>query len=705
MRMAQWQRLWSLIPCPTQSKCTPLNLTKSTWKKRRYIHVLIVDSFADKHNYLHAYKIVYGMSFPFQILRWVKDYDPQKRLFLPPVIPGEKLPKEILQAWEKAKKSSLIGVSSEDDMMSTVEGSGVDVDRGPQLRMPHTSSVDMLQREGRMPQLSTTALLSIPELGVIESVTCLSSEVMESLSQTNADGIDVPPVAAAIARHMGIDLSPEGARAEFRKGIAFIVDGPHMSGCSTLAKALAKKYNAALINVDELLKDLISNAKTSEGYKLRKFCIDAENERQAQEELASTTTAPTGKKASSKDVRDKEQNVAKEEEIILPVEPFTVLPLEGTDVAVPESSLLPAPLPKEAISKILENRVQQQDCRQGIVFDGIQSVFTSCPSAALKMILEAIHNRKHIYTVRIEMELEEVKEKKLQLEKEAEVRAKEEERIKEEQKKKEEENARREMEIDEDDYEALSEEDRNEFDRKLLAVKKAKSLLKKKEKEEKEQRERERVEEEKRIAEEMLKKKKGKGRKLPTTAALGSPSRPVSGTKASADPLSMLSQASFASGMTTPSKGKGGVAAKSPGVTEDQIPEDSLEKRYKYHKYYSSRLETLLADWDRIARVDRPAPPEEPEPLTPVKKSSRKTSTSTIKPLSPSPVQTPPLPEVNRDELGVPIIKVNGSKLVEELMEDISKADNLPAPEEVGINLKAYMCVILCVCGTTTCKP
>ena len=623
----------------------------------------------------------------------MKGYDAQKRLFLPPAVPGEKLPKEILQAWEKAKPKALTAVTSEDDLTRTAEGSSVPLDRGSQLRLP-SSTVDMLQRgaEGRSPQLSTTALLSVPELGVIESVTCLSSEAMGGFSE---DGIDVPPVAAAIARYMGVDLSPEGIKAEFRKGIAFIVDGPPLSGRTTLAKNLAEKYNAALINVDELLKDLISNAKTPEGQKLRQFCIDAENERQAQEEIASVAAAPAaGKKASSKDVKD--QNTAKQEELTLPVEPFAVLPLLDTDLAVPDSNLPPVPLPKETVTIILANRLQQSDCRQGVVFDGVESAFTSCPSATLKMILEVVHNRKHIYVAKIEMEVTEIKERKLQLEKEAEARAKEEEQMKQKQKMEEEERARREMELDEDEYEALSEEERMKFDQKLLAVKREKNMLKKREKEENERRlEREREEREKRLAEEMLKKKKGKGRKQPTAAALASPSRPPSATKG--DPLAMASQASFASGMATPAKGKV-VATKSPGTVEDHVLVDPLETKYNYHKQHSSKVETLLADWDRIARVDRPVPPEEPvECLTPVRKSTRKGSTAPLKPPSPAPAP-PPVPEVNRDDLGVPVINVDGNKHIEEVVEDVFKNGDLPTPEEVSIY---YMQCLLAVQSST----
>ena len=624
----------------------------------------------------------------FQILRWVKGYDGQKRLFLPPIVPGEKLPREILQAWEKEKPQPTEPLSK-DDLQSTVEGSRAEMEQGSELKLP-PSSTNLLQQGllegGRSLDVSTTALLSVPEIGLIESVTGLTTEEIECFSQTNMDGMDAPPVAAAVARYMGIDLSPEGARNELRKGIAFIVDGPPLSGRTTLARVLAEKYKAAVINVDKLLKELTSTAETPEGRRMRQLCIDAEIERQAQEEVGSVVTAPTtGKRTSTKDIKDKDgKDHAAKEEVQQPVASFTVLPLPDTDLAVPESSLLPVPLPKEIICQILENRVQQSDCRHGVVFDGVDSVFTSCPSSAFRIILEVIHNRKNMYVAKIEMELGEIKERKLRLEKEAEMRAKEEQRLREEKEREEEERVQREMEIDEEEYEALSEEDRAKFDQKLLAVKKEKNRIKQKEKDEKERLEHEREEEEKRIAEE-TKKKKGKGRKVPTAAALASPSRPMSGMRLHRDSLGMVSQASFASGVGTPGKGK---AAKSPGVTEDHAVADPLDKQFEYHSHHSGKVSTLLADWDRVARVDRPAPQEEPvEPsLAPTKKSNRKPSAANIKPLSPTSAAqatTAPLPEVNRDELGVPLITLSGSKPTEELEEDFLSQNEIPTPDEV----------------------
>ena len=48
--------------------------------------------------------------------------------------------------------------------------------------------------------------------------------------------LEVTPAAAAIARYLGIDLSPEGKAARYKKGLNVIITGPPLSGKSFQAK-------------------------------------------------------------------------------------------------------------------------------------------------------------------------------------------------------------------------------------------------------------------------------------------------------------------------------------------------------------------------------------------------------------------------------------------------------------------------------------
>lgn len=58
----------------------------------------------------------------------------------------------------------------------------------------------------------------------------LFSPVKDTSTSTGVGELEITPVSAAIARYLGIDLTPEGKAARNRRGIAVIVHGPPMSG-------------------------------------------------------------------------------------------------------------------------------------------------------------------------------------------------------------------------------------------------------------------------------------------------------------------------------------------------------------------------------------------------------------------------------------------------------------------------------------------
>lgn len=77
--------------------------------------------------------------------------------------------------------------------------------------------------------------------------------------------MEITPISAAIARHLGIDLSAEGKAARNRRGIALIVHGAPLSGKSATAASIAQKFNIALLNVDDVIKEAISYGTSSAG--------------------------------------------------------------------------------------------------------------------------------------------------------------------------------------------------------------------------------------------------------------------------------------------------------------------------------------------------------------------------------------------------------------------------------------------------------
>ena len=59
----------------------------------------------------------------------------------------------------------------------------------------------------------------------------LSERMRDSVAGSGGVGeLEITPVSAAIARHLGIDLSTEGKAARNRRGLAIILHGAPMSG-------------------------------------------------------------------------------------------------------------------------------------------------------------------------------------------------------------------------------------------------------------------------------------------------------------------------------------------------------------------------------------------------------------------------------------------------------------------------------------------
>ena len=383
-------------------------------------------------------------SFISQILRWVKGYDRQGRLLLPPPTPSGSLPPEITQAFhrEQAMKTNTGATGGGDDKSNeesvptsaanVVTGqSAVSLEQNQQhQRIPShvkLSTTDLPQHqqagsttgvgtyESKTPQPSVTALLSHPELSIIGSISAMT----DGLSISHAD-IEVSPVYAAIARYLGIDLSPEALEAESRRGITVIVHGPPSSGRTTQAKILGKVFKGAVLSLDDIVIDAISCASSPAGCRARECCIQAAQARAdaaalAAGEMADIPSNHSNATAAKKQAASKDSNKEKDKEeerspgLPEPPKPFSVLPLEGSQYAIPGGTMMPTVLPEDLIAEILADRLQFSDCLKGIVFDGVESHFTSSGVISAGLILRAFSNRKHIYFVNFDMELEDVK--------------------------------------------------------------------------------------------------------------------------------------------------------------------------------------------------------------------------------------------------------------------------------------------------------
>jgi hypothetical protein len=126
---------------------------------------------------------------------------------------------------------------------------------------------------------------------------------------------DMTPVAQALARHLGIDLSSDGVQARNRRGISILVHGPPGSGneknssdiCNhfflgktMISRELSQRYDCALLNLDQVIIDAIDSSQRSD-YAQRAYhmCRDAlekhvEEQRQAEVDADHAVPAQLG---------------------------------------------------------------------------------------------------------------------------------------------------------------------------------------------------------------------------------------------------------------------------------------------------------------------------------------------------------------------------------------------------------------------------
>ena len=704
---------------------------------------------------------LYIIVYTSQILRWVKGYDRQCRLLLPPPTLGGSLPPEITQAYHR-EKSLKAGASATNKTTNGNEGSvpgsaaNITIGAGPsavsveqqQQRTPShvkLSTTELPQNqlgsttgvgtyESKTPQPSMTALLSHPELSVIGSLSAFT----DGMSLSHPD-IEVSPVYAAIAHYLGIDLSPEALEAESRRGIAVIVHGPPSSGRTTQAKILGGIFKGAVLSLDDVLIDAISSASTPAGCRARECCIQAAQARaETARAAAEMADAPSNHSntATRKQPTSKEKEKDKDKETAAstpsqsePPKPFSVLPLTGSQYAIPEGTMLPTTLPEELIAEILTDRLQFSDCLKGIIFDGIESNFASSSLMSVALILRAFSNRKHIYFVNFNMELCDIKLRLESIELARLQKIAEEERLKREEQEREEARIEEELNMDEDEYEALSVEKQQEIEQHRLKRKQERRRREREEREERERIEREiREEEERRLEEEKAKKKGKKDSKK--QAASGSMAKPPAvtalitgaGGQDSQQPgtLKQTSQqqlgggphtasvASVRSGTQTPTAADS--TPKKLGATnrqrkssfkasavieadEDNTGSSPLEKKHCFYQAELESLMSLLEDWDRQKGIARPKPAPEPEepktnttPLRKGKGSKTKTGSSIedAEKQQQAASEAVPSTEESREGLGVPVITVKTT--LEQSIENVTEAifdGGLPSMAEI----------------------
>ncbi|XP_062413914.1 hydrocephalus-inducing protein-like isoform X2 [Pungitius pungitius] len=168
-----------------------------------------------------------------KILRLVKGYGENRILLLPPRAPGESLPQELLEYYQEH------GSQLKDDGLKQ----GLDEDEAVM--------VDTYEERDRKVEEMHSFSLKPAELLVSEMTVVGNSQALGQLEMT--------PVSRVIARHMRVDLSPEGLAARNRRGIAIIVYGAPLTDNGSCVAALARHYGGVSLSVDAVVTEVLVN--------------------------------------------------------------------------------------------------------------------------------------------------------------------------------------------------------------------------------------------------------------------------------------------------------------------------------------------------------------------------------------------------------------------------------------------------------------
>ncbi|KAH9493176.1 hypothetical protein Btru_021958, partial [Bulinus truncatus] len=504
-----------------------------------------------------------------KVLRLMKGYDEYNTLLLPPRSVGGKLPHELLDYYEEQVKKAEEEEKAAAQELANQEALRLEREMKEAAELENElvahEAEGQIPVEGLVPNLPPEAVVVATQPEVVSEVPQQEPEVKteelveENIKRASASSggvgeLEITPVSAAIARHLGIDLTPEGKAARNRRGIAFVIHGAPLSGKTGTAVALAKYYEAALLTLDGVVCDAIANGNTPSGLRARELCLEAAKRRSedlkesdivegdkkiglsveqvtAHTQGAGAAGTSMGSNRKTSTVVGEQKNKEKQSMVSKntitssgegPAQPSSPLPITGpvarrlsiSASIAGEEGLLSCILPEELLVDIIADRLQLNDCHRGVVFDGLETLFSQNYFTAANAILKALNNRRFIYFVTLKMDYNVLKEQEKKIQ---------EERAQEERKKEEAELIWLE-EMDEDEYESLPKEVKTKIDLKRLVLKKERIKREQKEKAERERIEREAREEEEKRKEEEMRARKGRkqqpGKKVSKSPAL-----------------------------------------------------------------------------------------------------------------------------------------------------------------------------------------
>ncbi|XP_062355739.1 hydrocephalus-inducing protein homolog [Cinclus cinclus] len=236
------------------------------------------------------------------------------------------------------------------------------------------------------------------------------------------------PISQAVMRHLGIDPSSESCEAQQDRGIVVIVHGPpragsskacpcnssyasvtkqssSLSGKTEIVAALCHYYDTAHLSIDTMVKEAIANDQSQAGRRARELCTKAAMELRGedQDDAGKKLTARTknkqasGEKIIKKNAKGKNIPAQKKKEPASKSnKKLNIISSHGEKL-----NCLSCVLPEDLLVDILCERLKHEDCSKGVVFDGLESLFTSSLESSLLCVLKAVNNHHHIYIVNL----------------------------------------------------------------------------------------------------------------------------------------------------------------------------------------------------------------------------------------------------------------------------------------------------------------
>ncbi|XP_075998116.1 hydrocephalus-inducing protein homolog [Genypterus blacodes] len=588
-----------------------------------------------------------------KILRLMQGYDEQNMLLLPPRAPGESLPPELLDYYKE-----YCSKIADDELKA-----GLGEDEPEKVDMQEDEK-KLRQNNNQMPDAKdkcppTTE--GIPIMTVEGAKLCDSLETGKGNS-VGQEHLEMTPISKAIARHMGVDLSPEVLAAQNRRGIAVIVHGAPLTGKSITATALAQHYGGTCLSLDAVVTDVLrkgtshisltarqwyscavvehAQKRALEGGKPEKEKRKIQKKRRGHE-VSDISSAST---SASAHVVDNVEVVSKNIE-----NPRTETSHSALD-SVGDVALVCRLFPEQLLVEILAERLQLSDCLRGVVIDGLESGYTQSVSNSLQVVLKAFNNRKHIYLVNLSDSYTALKTRE-RAQREAEELALIELAKKEEKWL---------QELDEDTYDSLPQEKKERIakqHRKQFQQHKLRELARKKK-----EREQKRLQEEmKRRKNEEMKKKNKKGAKKDGKEDMSAKKSPAGKQTTLDERRTSHSYNSKESLMTSnevlqskktdshnreETKRLHSDALQPSKLERAQSSVDGMQSRFIAYESSQAQVDHILQHWERaLGRLLVPLLGDEIPPVSeegpPEKQTnvSKKTKKANSKPLSPVPNQ------------------------------------------------------------------